>query len=97
MMNVKYTPKDPLNLTEKEKEEVVELAVKAVADNFGEKISGKNLSMIRLYREPLKEHYVFGGPEYEAIDPEFLVENTQLTYQKPYGKCVREPTALAVG
>ena len=60
----------------------------SVADDFGEKISAENLSMIRLYKvdgdEPGTErnHYIVGNPEYNPIDPEILVEVTKNLYEK---------------
>ena len=88
MVNVQFTPEDPCNLTEKEIDEVISLAVMSVADDFGEKISAENLSMIRLYKvdgdEPGTErnHYIVGNPEYNPIDPEILVEVTKNLYEK---------------
>ena len=90
MVNVEFTPQDPCNLTEKEMDEVISLAVMSVADNFGENISAENLSMIRLYKvdsdEPGTErnHYIVGNPEYDPIDPEILVEVTKNLYECLY-------------
>ena len=88
MVNVQFTPEDPCNLTEKEMDEVISLAVISVADNFGEKISAENLSMIRLYKmdgdEPGTErnHYIFTTES--APDPQILVEVTDNLYKMLY-------------
>lgn len=90
MVNVQFTPKDPCNLTEKEIDQVISLAVMSVADNFGENISAENLSMIRLCKvdgdEPgtKRNHYIVGNPEYRPIDPQILVEVTDNLYKMLY-------------
>lgn len=49
MVNVKIMVKDPHNLTEKEEEAIIEMAISEVRKNFSEKISGENLDSIKLY------------------------------------------------
>lgn len=92
MVNVKVEVKDPENPTDEEYEAIVEKAFREVCDNAGEKLSSENVSMVCLYDvdgDPdgtRRDHYVTGGPEYEPIDPEILLELTQLTYGKLYEK-----------
>lgn len=88
MVNVRACVKDPRNLTEAEQDRLIELARNAVSEQFNEIISCENLSMIRLYDEEGKEepqyHYIVGEPEYDAIDPEILVEVTNNIYEHVY-------------
>lgn len=49
MVNVNIMVKDPHNLTEKEEEAIIEMAISEVRKNFSEKISGENLDSIKLY------------------------------------------------
>ena len=49
MVNVKIMVKDPHNLTEKEEEAIIEMAISEVRKNFSEKINGENLDFIKLY------------------------------------------------
>lgn len=49
MVNVKIMVKDPHNLTEKEEEAIIEMAISEVRKNFSEKINGENLDSIKLY------------------------------------------------
>ena len=49
IVNVNIMVKDPHNLTEKEEEAIIEMAISEVRKNFSEKISGENLDSIKLY------------------------------------------------
>ena len=92
MVNVRFTPEDPSNLSEKEQNEIINLAKSAVAKDFGEKISAENVSMIRLYKVDgdvpgtERNHYIVGNPEYDPIDPEILVEVTNNLYECLYNE-----------
>ena len=92
MTSVEAEVIDPENPTDKELAAIAEKAFQNVSENAAEKLSAENISMVRLYRIEgngsglRRGHYIFGHPEYEAIDPAILVEMTQLTYQKLYEK-----------
>lgn len=49
MVNVKIMVKDPHNLTEKEEEAIIEMAISEIRKNFSEKISGENVDSVKLY------------------------------------------------
>lgn len=89
MVNVEAHVADPENPTEEEMDAILVKAYQALCDNAEEKLSAENVSMIRLYRVKgdkewtQRDHYIFGSPEFN-IDPEILVELTQLTYETLY-------------
>ena len=100
MVNVTLRVADPENPTEEETERILEAAFEAVCDDAREKLGPENASMIRLYRVEgdeegqTRDHYVSGSPEYDNIDPDILIELTQLTYNRLY-EAVRDGVEVA--